>query len=192
MEEEQMPSQMLSEMLSSAPIPGQSLTKEMGHTPIERPAKITDMDEALEFFWDKFHEEDVFPMIIGSLETGIEAELLMRSIVLGAVFQGFISIDMGMIVAQPVYAMICAMGDRAGVKYTKRMKGKSQKEKIGKFLEDIAQASPDEELEDSTEEEEEEGMPETEESSMAILGGGASPETEEEMPAMGMLGGGMQ
>ena len=54
-----------------APIPGMSLTHELGARPWQTPPKAATVAEAMETYLPAFQNEDVVPEILNVLETGI-------------------------------------------------------------------------------------------------------------------------
>ena len=63
------------------PIPGSSLTEELGSEINERPPVYTDPDEAYEFLMNKIQSPDAFERIMISAKLDIPVELTVRAIV---------------------------------------------------------------------------------------------------------------
>ena len=63
------------------PIPGSSLTEELGSEINERPPVYTDPDEAYEFVMNKIQSPDAFERIMISAKLDIPVELTVRAIV---------------------------------------------------------------------------------------------------------------
>jgi len=100
------------------PIPGQSLTDEPKNYAWERPPQISDPEEALRFYIEKFEDTDMLDNGLTVLE---ESDMSLTSLVKGVmragVAGGWHSIDVGLIVAPAVHEYIKGVADAVGVEY---------------------------------------------------------------------------
>ena len=71
-------------VMFDAPIPGSSLTTELGSEPHERPAEIADPADAYEFIASGIIGEEAFERVAVAAEIGVPVELIARSIVFSA------------------------------------------------------------------------------------------------------------
>ena len=81
----------------NAPIPGQSLTTELGNRPWEKPAKFTNPNDALNFYMEQLAIPDTTASMLEVLEQGFPATDLVDAITLGGVLQGLHTIDVAVL-----------------------------------------------------------------------------------------------
>jgi len=101
----------------SAPIPGQSLTGEMGQYPWERPPKHVDPHEAADMIWQEITFPDTIAQILWLLEEGVSITEMAKLVLTKAFHEGLITYDLCVMLAHPVCAMLEAMAKRAKIKY---------------------------------------------------------------------------
>ena len=101
-----------------APIPGMSLTHELGARPWQQPAQYTTVEEALDFYIPRFSDEEVVRQLLDVLQMGVPVTTLANTIQLGSVMEGKHSIDVGMLVMPVIMELIMYIAEEQGVKYT--------------------------------------------------------------------------
>jgi hypothetical protein len=101
----------------NGPIPGSSLTHELGSQPDERPPMFAEPADAYDYLVDKISNEDAFKRIVLSAELGIPVELTVRSIVYAGWAQGFFTLDTMYLIYGPLFEIVMKMLDRIGVEY---------------------------------------------------------------------------
>lgn len=104
--------------LLDAPIPGMSLTHELGDRPWQNPPKAATVGEAMETYLPAFESEEVVPQIINVLESGIPVTTIAEATMLGGVMEGRHTIDVGILILPFLVEMISYVGDLAGIEYT--------------------------------------------------------------------------
>ena len=114
-------------VMFDAPIPGSSLTTELGSEPHERPAEIADPADAYQFIADNIATEDAFERIAVAAEIGVPVELIARSIVFSAWANGKIGFDTMYLIYAPIFELMMAMLDKSNVKYIPLAKRKADK-----------------------------------------------------------------
>ena len=102
----------------NAPIPGESLTHELGARPWQQPAQYTTVEEALDFYIPRFSDEEVVRQLLDVLQMGVPVTTLANTIQLGSVMEGKHSIDVGMLVMPVIMELIMYIAEEQGVKYT--------------------------------------------------------------------------
>ena len=108
-----------------APIPGHSLTKELGSRPWQQPAQYTTVEKALEYYIPRLQSEEVSKSLLDVLEMGIPVTTVANTMQLGSVMEGKHSVDVGMLILPVLVELIMLIGDSANVKYTSGLdKGK--------------------------------------------------------------------
>jgi hypothetical protein len=100
-----------------APIPGESLTLEPKNAAYERPAEITDPEDALVYHLDKLTEERRIKALTLLMEEGLDIRTLTEGILRVAVFKGIHSIDVSLIIAPAVHEYIKTTADMIGIEY---------------------------------------------------------------------------
>jgi len=101
-----------------APIPGESLTAELGSRPWQSPAQFPTVEQALDYYIPRLQSDEVSKQLLDVLEMGIPVTTVANSMQLGAVMEGKHSVDVGMLILPVLIELIMLIGDTAGVKYT--------------------------------------------------------------------------
>ena len=104
--------------LFNAPIPGQSLTAELGSRPWQKPPQLTTVEEVINYYSDKFLEPKVSADLVTMMSDDIPITVIVDSTMLANVMEGKHTIDVGMLVAPFLVEMCSFLGDEAGIKYT--------------------------------------------------------------------------
>ena len=157
-----------------APIPGQSLTRELGSRPYQQPPMYNTVEEALEWYLPKLGNPKFVPGLIESMELGIPLTTMANTLQLGGVMRGVHSIDVGILISPVIIEMLAYLADSAGIEYVSGLEEEPEeagyrpttialaKKKLAKELEGV-------DLEDLSVEEQQmtsEEMPEDVESDM--------------------------
>ena len=100
-----------------APIPGMSLTHELGARPWQTPAQFPTVDEAIEYYMNSMTSEEFMDQIIEVLELGVPVTTIANSMQLSSVMEGKHTVDVGMLVVPILMEMIMMLGDSAEIKY---------------------------------------------------------------------------
>jgi len=100
-----------------APIPGQSLTAELGNRPWQGSQQFSTVDEAIDFYMENMSSEEFMVQLVEILESGVPVSVLANTIQLGNVMEGKHSVDVGMLIMPMLMEMIMMIGDSAGIKY---------------------------------------------------------------------------
>jgi hypothetical protein len=101
-----------------APIPGQSLTGELGSKPWEQPPKYNTVEEALDFYLPRLSNGDLLTPLLDELEEGIPVVSLVNIIQSGGTMQGLHTIDIGLLISPVLVEFIAAQADARDIKYT--------------------------------------------------------------------------
>lgn len=102
-----------------APIPGQSLTMELGSRPWQNPARFTTVDDTIDYYMERMSSEEFMVQLAEVLESGVPVTSIANSIQLSSVMEGVHTVDVGMLVLPMIMEMLMMIGDSAGVKYDK-------------------------------------------------------------------------
>ena len=100
------------------PIPGQSLTNDPDTPlPFEQPATYTNRDEALEYFFALFVDEENYPTLMELIDTPFPIMDIVKMYLVEAFEEGLINPDMVMLLAEPLAYMLMALAERAGIDF---------------------------------------------------------------------------
>ena len=102
-----------------APIPGQSLTMELGSRPWQNPSRFTNVDDTIDYYMGRMSSEEFMVQLAEVLESGVPVTSIANSIQLSSVMEGVHTVDVGMLVLPMIMEMLMMIGDSAGVKYDK-------------------------------------------------------------------------
>lgn len=160
----------------NAPIPGESLTREPGNAPWEQPSLYNTPEEVLNFYFEKFDDEENIEDLLFFLENGMPISTMVESITTVGVMEGYHTIDVSMVVAPILHVFFKQLADVAGIKYEETDGPNEEEKKEAKKKQRLAimvgnMLSEDEpEQEDNPVEEMEEG-----ETNPALSGNGLIP-----------------
>tara|TARA_R110000803_G_scaffold81074_1_gene146953 strand:- start:7180 stop:7677 length:498 start_codon:yes stop_codon:yes gene_type:complete len=105
-------------MMNTAPIPGQSLTKEPGNAPYERPPEISDPEQALMGYLNYLNNAKVLEGMAGLLEEeGYDVTTLVEGLLRGGVVEGYHSIDVSLAIKEPIINFIVNIMDAIDIEY---------------------------------------------------------------------------
>ena len=101
------------------PMPGESLTRDPDdRMPFERPPKFTDRNDALEYHFELFTEEDNYVRIMDALESGVSIMEVVQVFLMQGFRDGLFNPDMMLMLAEPLAYMVAALAERAEVEFT--------------------------------------------------------------------------
>jgi len=103
--------------LHDAPIPGMSLTAELGGRPWQSPPQYTTVDEAIDYYIQRMSTEEFSQQLESILELGIPVTTVANTVQLAGVMDGKHSVDVGMLVMPVIMEVMMLIGDAADVKY---------------------------------------------------------------------------
>lgn len=98
-------------------IPGQSLTKEPKGYPWESPPKFTTPDEVMDYYFNKFEDDEVLFSLFAMLEADIPVVTIVNSMIMGAFGEGMYNPDLGIIIAEELGLLIMVIAKEAGIDY---------------------------------------------------------------------------
>tara|TARA_S200002703_G_C3801644_1_gene247788 strand:+ start:513 stop:1019 length:507 start_codon:yes stop_codon:yes gene_type:complete len=105
----------------SRPIPGQSLTAELGARPWQTPPQFTTVDDALGYYLPRMAQKKFAKGLVDVMETGVPLTNLANVIMLSGVMEGKHSVDVGILTIPAIIETMKLIGDSAGVEYTTGM-----------------------------------------------------------------------
>ena len=100
-----------------APIPGMSLTHELGARPWQQPAQFPDVESASEYYMSRMSSEDFIDQLIDILEMGVPVTVIANSMQLTGVMEGLHSVDVGMLVSPLLIEMMIMLAESAEIEF---------------------------------------------------------------------------
>ena len=107
----------VNEVSLDAPIPGQSLTHEVGARPWQQPAQYATVEEALDWYLSRFEQRETTEELLSVMEMGIPLTVIANSLQLGAVLQGVHSIDVGILVTPVLIEMMAYIAEQNDIDF---------------------------------------------------------------------------
>ena len=106
-----------------APIPGMSLTHELGARPWQQPAQFVTVDEVIDHYVTRMMNNDDFAdQLVDVMDMGIPLTTIANTIQLAGVMEGKHSIDTGLLALPVLIETMMLIGDGAGIDYNTGMK----------------------------------------------------------------------
>ena len=105
------------EQTLNRPIPGQSLTAEVGSRPWQSPPQFNTVEEAMGWYLDRFDNNEVVQELLSVMEMGVPLSTIANSMQLGAVLQGIHSIDVGMLMIPVLIEIMKHLAEKTDTKY---------------------------------------------------------------------------
>jgi hypothetical protein len=100
-----------------APIPGQSLTVELGSRPWQTPPEMSTFEEGLDFYISRIVDPKMAAQLLDIIETGVPLTAIAETLTLGGAMQGLHSIDVGILVNPVLVELMEGLAKNADVKY---------------------------------------------------------------------------
>ena len=124
------------EPLIDAPIPGMSMTHELGARPWQQPPKYATVEDASRHYITRMQDTQFRETLVNVLEMGVPLTTLANTIQLSSVMQGLHSIDVGMLVIPVIMETMKLIADSADIEYNTGL-GEDDSVKIGSKTSDI-------------------------------------------------------
>jgi len=101
-----------------APIPGESLTAELGSRPWQSPPQYAKVEDVMSFYIEKITEPKASSKLVVTLDNDIPISVIVNSLMLSSVMEGIHTIDVGIIVTPFLIEMCEHLANEAGIEYT--------------------------------------------------------------------------
>jgi len=147
----------------NAPVPGMSLTHELGGRPWQTPPEMTTVEEVIDYYTERMATEVFKKELISVLEMDVPVSVISDTMLQASVMQGLHTIDVAVLVAPIIMEFIMLIGDSEGIKYQTGLEETEEpsKARINKAISDFRKrnkqmesASEDTVVEETTESEE--------------------------------------
>jgi hypothetical protein len=146
------------EPLFDAPIPGMSLTHELGARPWQSPSQFTTVDEAIDFYMDRMSTEQYMEQAVEVMEMGVPVTTIANTMQMAGVMEGKHNIDVGMLVIPLIMEMLMLIAENAEIEYDDGLSEDIDRTQTSDARLDMVRREMKEKIEETEEEE-----PETEE-----------------------------
>lgn len=104
------------DLLNMKPVPGEGLTQEPGLRPYERPPKIVNVDEALQYIYNSsINNPQVRGDIMEALDMGMSVETVVSALVLNAFTEGVFSPDIAEMIKPPLIQLFTQAAADEGI-----------------------------------------------------------------------------
>lgn len=98
------------------PIPGQSLTSDPNNpAPYEKPPEFTTINEASEYLFAKFIDEEVYPELMGVLDQGVPIMDVVQTTLFTGFTEGKWNPDLLMLMVEPTAYMLLGLAESADI-----------------------------------------------------------------------------
>ena len=98
-------------------IPGQSLTREVGSYPWQRPPQYNTVDDAMEFYAKRIMNPMFRDQVAETMELGVPLTSIANALQGSGVMMGKHTIDVGVLILPVIMEMLAYVGDEEGVDY---------------------------------------------------------------------------
>lgn len=99
------------------PIPGQSLTSELGNAPWQQPPQYSTVEEALEFYIPRLTNQEFLDNLFDVMETGIPLTTIASAMQSSGVMSGKHSLDVGILIIPVLVETMAYLADESEVEY---------------------------------------------------------------------------
>ena len=125
---------MLNEERFDAPIPGMSLTTEVGNRPWQNPPRYANTKDVVEYYIERMSTDEFSDMLVDVAETGIPLTTIANSIQMYGVMEGIHSVDSGILALPIIMEMMLLSVDAAGIEYNSGMSEENEEKVINSDL----------------------------------------------------------
>ena len=102
----------------NAPLPGSSLTlNKLGERPFERPPELNTVEEALEYYFKSFSNDEVIDDIMTVLDMGVAINPVVKTMYMTQVMNGKHNLDVGLLVAPVLSEFLASVAKSYGIDY---------------------------------------------------------------------------
>lgn len=147
-----------------APIPGQSLTFELGSRPWQQSPQMATVDDTIEYYMERMSTDEFMNQLMDVLELEVPITSIVNTMQLNSVMEGIHSVDVGVLVSPLLVEMIMYMADMAKVDYVSGLEKPDTSDTLAptkvakmmtKFKQDVEDIDMEEKLSVKAQEEEE-------------------------------------
>lgn len=143
--------------LLDTPIPGMSLTHELGARPWQNPPQYNTVEEVLEYYVPRLSSDEVSGQLLDVLEMGVPVTTIADTMQTAGVMEGKHTLDVGMLVLPALIEIIMLIADTAEIEYESGLekpdsiRGSLVDKAVHKFKEEQKSDEPEVKEEEATE-----------------------------------------
>ena len=100
-----------------APIPGMSLTHEVGARPWQQPSQYSTIEEDAQFYIGQMQNDSFAEQTVNLLQTKMPVTMIANAMQTSNIMNGIHNIDVGVLALPIIMEMVMLIGDSAGVDY---------------------------------------------------------------------------
>ena len=100
-----------------APIPGMSLTHEVGARPWQQPSQYSTIEEVAQFYIGQMQNDSFAEQTVNLLQTKMPVTMIANAMQTSNIMNGIHNIDVGVLALPIIMEMVMLIGDSAGVDY---------------------------------------------------------------------------
>jgi len=130
-----------------APIPGQSLTAELGSRPWQSKPQYSTVDEAIKYYMNRLTSDEFMDQVLDVLEMGVSVVDIADSIQTASVMEGLHTIDVGVLVSPVIAEMIMFIADNV-TGLDNPEKDKVSPAKISKIIKELREEMDEKEMDE--------------------------------------------
>ena len=135
-----------------APIPGRSMTHEVGARPWQQPAQYTNVEDVIDYYITRMSDDSFKTQLVNVIDSGVPLTSLANSIQLASVMQGIHSIDTGLLIMPVLMELMMLIAEQNDVEYITGME-RNKKEEIKESVMQNALAKFQKEQDNETDDE---------------------------------------
>ena len=141
--------------LFDAPVPGQSLTAELGARPWQQPAQFTTVEDAFEFYAPKITDPKINDSLLDALEMGLPVSSIAELLVQSGAMEGKHTIDVSILLLPVIMELVAYVADEAEIEYNMGVEDKIDQDvipesKIAAVMQRIKSKKPKDSVEEET------------------------------------------
>jgi len=106
------------EPLLDAPIPGQSLTAELGGRPWQQPSEMNTLEDAIDYYIPRLGDPSQINNTLRIIDSGAPLTTIAEILTISGTMEGKHNVDVAVLVNPVIVEFLKGLGDMAGIKYT--------------------------------------------------------------------------
>ena len=105
------------EPLLDAPIPGQSLTSELGGRPWQQPSELNTLEDAIDYYIPKLGDPSQLNTTLRIIDSGAPLTTIAEILTLSGTMEGKHNVDLAILVNPVIVEFLKGLGDMAKIDY---------------------------------------------------------------------------
>jgi hypothetical protein len=106
------------EPLLDAPIPGQSLTAELGGRPWQQPSEMNTLEDAIDYYIPRLGDPSQINNTLRIIDSGAPLTTIAEILTISGTMEGKHNVDVAVLVNPVIVEFLKGLGDMAGIDYT--------------------------------------------------------------------------